>query len=74
MRASSSSKEFKDTVKELLVNVERKSGVSPDHPDFVALKTLLKRRVREVESSKNGERPLVRDWTRGRFHHRRRAA
>ena len=49
MRASLS-KEFKDTVKKVLANVEKKSGVAPDNPDFVALKRLLKRRVREVES------------------------
>jgi hypothetical protein len=67
------SKQFKNTVKNVLANVERKSGVSPDNPDFVALKRLLKSRVREVESSKNGERPLVRDWTTGRMHRKRTA-
>jgi hypothetical protein len=72
MRASLS-KEFKDTVKKVLANVEKKSGVAPDNPDFVALKRLLKRRVREVESSKSDERPVVRDWTKGR-HHRTRSA
>jgi hypothetical protein len=65
MRAS---KEFKNTVKNVLEKVERGSGVPSDNPDFVALKSLLKRRVREVESSKSGERPVIRDWTRGRFH------
>ena len=72
MRASYS-KKFKDTVENVLANVEKKSGVSPDHPDYVALKSLLKRRVREVESAKSEERPLVRDWTRGRFHRIRNA-
>jgi hypothetical protein len=72
MRASLP-RNFKNTVKNVLANVEKKSGVAPDNPDFVALKSLLKRRVREVESSKNGERPLVRDWTRGRFHRTRSA-
>lgn len=72
MRASSL-KNFKDRVNDVLANVEKKSGVPPDDPDFVALKRLLKRRVREVESSKNGERPVVRDWTRGRFQLKRSA-
>jgi hypothetical protein len=72
MRASLA-KKFKNTVKNVLANVEKKSGVSPDDPDFVALKSLLKRRVREVESSKDGERPIVRDWTRGRMNRRRAA-
>ena len=67
MRALSS-KGFKDKVKNVLANVEKKSGISRDNPDFVALKSLLKRRVREVESSKEGDKPLVRDWTRGRLH------
>lgn len=67
MRAISS-KGFKDKVKSVLANVEKKSGISPDNPDFVALKSLLKRRVREVESSKEGDKPIVRDWTRGRLH------
>ena len=67
MRAISS-KGFEDKVKNVLANVQKKSGVSPDNPDFVALKSLLKRRVHEVESSKEGERPIVRDWTRGRLH------
>jgi hypothetical protein len=67
MRASLS-KEFRNTVKNVLANVEKRSGVAPDNPDFVALRSLLKRRVREIESSRNDERPLVRDWTRGRFH------
>jgi len=72
MRASSL-KNFKDRVNDVLANVEKKSGVAPDDPDCVALKRLLKRRVREVESSKNGERPVVRDRTRGRFHLKRSA-
>jgi hypothetical protein len=72
MRASLS-KDFKNTVKNVLENVEKGSGVAPDNPDFVALRSLLKRRVREVESSKNGERPIVRDWTKGRFHRTRSA-
>ena len=72
MRASFSN-EFKNTVKNVLANVEKRSGVSPDNPDFVALKSLLKRRVREIEASKNGERPVVRDWTRGRYHRTRNA-
>jgi len=67
MRAFSS-KEFKAKVKNVLANVMQRSGVSPDNPDFVALKSLLKKRAREVESSKDGERPIVRDWTRGRLH------
>lgn len=67
MRAQTS-REFKNRVKNVLENVERGSGVSADNPDFVALKSLLKRRVRELESSKDGERPVIRDWTRGRFH------
>jgi hypothetical protein len=67
MRASLS-RDFKNTVKNLLENVEKRSGVAPDHPDFVALRSLLKKRVREVESAKDGERPIVRDWTKGRFH------
>jgi hypothetical protein len=67
MRAQSS-KEFKNTVKSVLESVEKGSGLSADNPDLIALKSLLKRRVREVESSKSGERPVVRDWTRGRFH------
>ena len=69
MRASSS-KEFGNTVRALLKSVEKTSGVAPDNPDLVALKSLLKRRVREVAASKNGEKPIVRDWTRGRFHDR----
>lgn len=67
MRALSSN-HFRDKVQNVLSNVEKKSGVSPDNPDFVALKKLLKKRVREVESSRNGARPIVRDWTRGRMH------
>ena len=67
MRAQSS-KEFKNTVKSVLESVEKGSGLSADNPDLIALKSLLKRRVREVESSRSGERPVVRDWTRGRFH------
>lgn len=67
MRASISNR-FRDTVKNVLANVKKKSGVSPDDPDFVALRSLLKRRIREVESSRTGERPVVRDWTRGRQH------
>ncbi len=75
MRASSStsSNRFRDKVKNVLANVEKKSGVSPDNPDLIALRHLLKKRVREVESSKNGERPIVRDWTRGRMHRLRSA-
>lgn len=69
MRASLS-KEFGNRVKNVLENVEKRSGVAPDDPDFVALRCLLKRRVREMASSKNGERPTVRDWTRGRLHRR----
>ncbi len=72
MRATCS-KDFKDKVKDVLENVERNSGVSPDNPDFVALKSLLKRRVRELKSWIRGERPVVRDWTRGRMHRRRSA-
>jgi len=72
MRASLS-KKFKDTVKNVIANVEKRSGVSPEDPDFVALKSLLKRQVREVESSKDGKRPLVRDLTTGRMHRRRTA-
>ena len=72
MRASFS-KKFKNTVKNVIANVEKKSGVSADNPDFVALKCLLNRRVREVELSRNGERPIVRDWTSGRMHRRRTA-
>jgi len=72
MRASLS-RNFKNTVKDVIANVEKKSGVSPDNPDFVTLKSLLKRRVREVEASKSGERPIVRDWTSGRMHRRRTA-
>jgi hypothetical protein len=72
MRASIS-KEFKNKVKNVLAKVEKAAGVSPDNPDFVALKSLLKRRVHEIESSKNDERPLVRDWTKGRFHGKRSA-
>jgi len=67
MRASLS-KEFGNTVKTVLENVEKRSGVAPDHPDLVALRSLLKRRIREIAASKNGEKPIVRDWTRGRFH------
>ena len=67
MRARSS-KEFKNTVEDVLKNVEKRSGVSTDSPDFVALKSLLKKRVIEVESAKGSERPIVRDWTKGRFH------
>lgn len=69
MRASMS-KQFGDAVKNVLENVERRSGVAPDDPDFVALRSLLKRRVREVAASKNGERPMVRDWSSGRFNRR----
>jgi hypothetical protein len=72
MRASFS-KEFKNKVKNVLANVEKAAGVSPDNPDFVALKSLLKRRAREIETSKDGDRPLVRDWTKGRFHRKRSA-
>jgi hypothetical protein len=67
MRAQSS-KEFKSTVENVLKDVEKRSGVSTDSPDFIALKSLLKRRVLEVESAKGVDRPVVRDWTRGRFH------
>ena len=72
MRASIS-KEFKNKVKNVLANVEKDADVSSDNPDFVALKSLLKRRAHEIESSKNDERPLVRDWTKGRFHGKRSA-
>lgn len=72
MQASFSEK-FKDRVKKVLANVEKRSGVAPDDPDFVALKSLLKRRVHEVETSKSEERPIVRDWTKGRFHRTRNA-
>jgi len=72
MRASIS-REFKNKVKNVLANVEKDTGVSPDNPDFVALKSLLKRRAHEIEASKNDERPLVRDWTKGRFHRKRNA-
>ena len=72
MRASSSNK-FKDAVQNVLANVQKKSGLPPDNPDFATLKRLLKNRVREVESSKTGERPIVRDWTRGRLHRTRSA-
>jgi hypothetical protein len=72
MRASLSS-DFKNTVKIVLENVEKRSGVAPDNPDFVALRSLLKKRVREVESAKDGERPIVRDWTKGRLHRTRSA-
>lgn len=67
MRASLS-KDFGNRVKTVLENVEKRSGVAPDNPDFVALRSLLKRRVREMASSKNGQKPIIRDWTRGRFH------
>lgn len=70
MRAQSS-KQFKNAVEDVLRNVESRSGLSADNPDFVALKSLLKRRIRELESAKSGERPVVRDWTRGRFHLRK---
>jgi len=72
MRASFS-KKFKDRVKKVIANVEKRSGVAPDNPDFVALKSLLKRRVREVENANTEERPVVRDWTKGRFHRTRNA-
>ena len=70
---ASSSREFGNRVKIVLEDVEKRSGLAPDNPDFVALRCLLKRRVREIAASKNGERPIVRDWTRGRFHRLRRA-
>ena len=72
MRASSSNK-FKDAVQNVLANVQKKSGLPPDNPYFATLTRLLKNRVREVESSKTGERPIVRDWTRGRLHRTRSA-
>ena len=72
MRASLT-RDFGNRVKIVLEDVKRRSGLAPDNPDFVALRCLLKRRVREMAASKNGERPIVRDWTRGRFHRLSRA-
>lgn len=54
---ASSSREFGNRVKIVLEDVEKRSGLAPDNPDFVALRCLLKRRVREIAASKNGERP-----------------
>jgi hypothetical protein len=60
-----SSKRLEESIRKVLAKVEQTSGLPTNDPALVALRDLLRRRLRELKSGLI-QRP--RDWTRGRFY------
>ena len=59
-------KQLADGIRRTIFKVERTAGLRPDNAELLSLKTILRRRIRELEHASDPEHPPMADWTRGR--------